>query len=81
MTDLQECRNEIDRIDSEIVRLFERRMKVSEDVAEYKIHTGKQVLDPVRERDKLKTLRAQAHGEFNALGVQELFQQGTQDNG
>ena len=75
MTDLQECRNEIDRIDSEIVRLFERRMKVSEDVAEYKIHTGKQVLDPVRERDKLKTLRAQAHGEFNALGVQELFQQ------
>ena len=34
MTDLQECRNEIDRIDSEIVRLFERRMKVSEDVAE-----------------------------------------------
>lgn len=75
MTDLQECRNEIDRIDSEIVRLFERRMKVSEDVAEYKIHTGKQVLDPVRERDKLKVLRAQAHSEFNARGVQELFQQ------
>lgn len=75
MTDLQECRKEIDRIDSEIVKLFEKRMKISEEVAEYKIHTGKQVLDSRREQDKLKALRGQAHGEFNKLGVQEVFQQ------
>lgn len=75
MTDLQECRKEIDQIDSEIVKLFEKRMKISEEVAEYKIHTGKQVLDSQRERDKLKTLREQAHGDFNKLGVQEVFQQ------
>ena len=37
MIDLQECRNEIDKIDSDIIRLFEQRMKVCEDVAEYKI--------------------------------------------
>ena len=37
MINLQECRNEIDEIDSEIIRLFEQRMKVAEDVAEYKI--------------------------------------------
>ena len=47
MIDLQECRNEIDKIDSDIIRLFEQRMKVCEDVAEYKIRTGKKVLDPV----------------------------------
>lgn len=41
MTDLLECRKEIDVIDKEILRLFEKRMKVCEDVAEYKIHTGK----------------------------------------
>ena len=41
MIDLQECRKEIDRIDAELLRLFEKRMKVCEDVAEYKIHTGK----------------------------------------
>ena len=29
MTDLQECRKEIDIIDKEILRLFEKRMKVS----------------------------------------------------
>lgn len=75
MIDLQECRKEIDSIDAELLRLFEKRMKVCEDVAEYKINTGKQVLDPVREREKIAALRGQAHGEFNKLGVQELFQQ------
>ena len=75
MVDLQECRKEIDVIDKEIMSLFEKRMKVCEDVAKYKIHTGKKVLDPKREKDKLKVLEEQAHGEFNTLGVQELFQQ------
>ena len=46
-----------------------------EDVAEYKIRTGKKVLDPERERQKLEVLRGKAHGEFNQLGAQELFQQ------
>ena len=53
MTDLERYRDEIDEIDSEIVRLFEKRMKVSEEVAEYKIKTGKQVLDPARESQKI----------------------------
>lgn len=75
MTDLQECRQEIDRIDREIVRLFEERMKVSEAVARYKIRTGKEVLDAERERKKTETLTGLAHGEFNRLGVQELFRQ------
>ena len=80
MIDLQECRNEIDKIDSDIIRLFEQRMKVCEDVAEYKIRTGKKVLDPERERQKLEVLRGKAHGEFNQLGAQELFQQITADD-
>lgn len=75
MTDLQECRKKIDKIDSEILRLFEERMKICEDVAEYKIRTGRQVLDSGRERQKLDSLKEQAHGQFNALGVQEVFQQ------
>ncbi len=75
MSDLQEYRKKIDHIDSEILRLFEERMKVSEQVAEYKIDTGKKVLDPAREQEKIKTLWSKAHGEFNQMGVQELFQQ------
>ena len=58
MTDLQECRKEIDIIDKEILRLFEKRMKVCENVAEYKIHTGKKVLDPKRIKSRfLRILR------------------------
>ena len=35
--DLSECRKEIDKIDKELVELFERRMNVAIKVAEYKI--------------------------------------------
>ena len=37
--------------------------------------SGKKVLDPERERSKIASLRDKAHGEFNKLGAQELFQQ------
>lgn len=73
--DLLECRELIDKIDNEMIRLFEERMKVCESVAEYKIRTGKKVLDPERERQKLDSLREKVQGEFNQLGAQELFQQ------
>ena len=69
MTDLQECRRKIDEIDNQMVELFEKRMKVCEEVAEYKIHTGKKVLDPEREHAKLEEIRKKAHGEFNELGA------------
>ena len=44
MKDLQESRKEIDDIDNEIVKLFQRRMDICKDVAEYKLNTGKAVL-------------------------------------
>lgn len=75
MIDLQDCRRQIDKIDKQIVELFQRRMQVCEQVAQYKIHTGKPVLDPEREKSKLEFLESQANGEFNRLGVQEIFQQ------
>ena len=52
---------------------FEKRMKVCEEVAEYKIHTGKKVLDPEREHAKLEEIRKKAHGEFNELGARSFF--------
>ena len=75
MQDLQELRKQIDQIDREMVRLFEARMDVCRQVAEYKIANGKKVLDRTREREKLETLGGLAHGSFNRHGVQELFQQ------
>ena len=51
--ELSELRQEIDRIDSEIFRLFDERAKVSEGVAAYKRDHGMRVFDPVRERAKV----------------------------
>ena len=73
--DLSKLREQIDEIDGKIVELYQRRMDVSREVAEYKIATGRNVLDRQRELEKLAKVRALAHGEFNARGVQELFEQ------
>ena len=47
--DLLELRNELDGIDKQIVELYEKRMNVCGQVAEYKIETGKRVFDKERE--------------------------------
>ena len=73
--DLLELREQIDRIDGQIVELYERRMDISRQVAEYKISTGKKVLDRQREAEKLAKVRSLAHNEFNCCGVVELFEQ------
>ena len=54
MENLLELRNEIDAIDKEIVGLFQKRMKISSEVAEYKISTGKKVFDRAREEEKIR---------------------------
>lgn len=75
MADLKELRRQIDQTDSEIVRLFERRMKLVENVAQYKIENGMQVLDSRREGEKLRTLSEGASTDFNETAVREIFQQ------
>lgn len=51
--ELAELRNKIDEIDTELVRLFNERMDVSNSVATYKAEKGLPVLDSVRERQLL----------------------------
>lgn len=75
MTDLLVLRDEIDKIDRQMVELFEKRMEICGEVAEYKINTGKKVLDRERELSKLQVLGDLAHSDFNRHGVTELFQQ------
>lgn len=73
--DLQEIRGQLDEIDGQLVRLFEQRMQLCGDVAEFKMETGKAVYDGQREKQKLETVRAMAHSEFNSQAVSELFSQ------
>lgn len=75
MRELQNIRPEIDTIDEQIVTLFEKRMGLCEEVAKYKIATGKKVFDPKREEEKLKVLQSKANSKFNGHCVVELFSQ------
>ena len=53
---LQDYRKQIDRVDSEILRLFEERMGISLQIARYKKENGIPVFDPTREKEKLSTV-------------------------
>ena len=75
MLDLLDIRKQIDSIDGQMVALFEKRMELCAQVAEYKIQNGKEVLDRKREEEKLEALAKLATGSFNQVGVQELFRQ------
>ena len=52
--ELAEIRQEIDAIDAELVKLFVRRMRCADRVAEAKGASGKAVLDSVREAEVLE---------------------------
>ena len=52
--DLSEYREQIDGIDRELLRLFCERMETSAGIAAYKKANGLPVLDPRREREKLR---------------------------
>lgn len=73
--DLQEIRKQLDGIDREIVSLFEKRMSLSGQVAEYKIETGKQVYDKEREQQKIEAVTGMVEDEFHKQAVRELFTQ------
>ena len=75
MVDLTELRLKLDDIDREIVRLYEERMEVAGQVAEYKIANGRKVYDKEREIAKLAAVSSQTHNALNAKGIQELFEQ------
>ncbi len=75
MIDLIESREKIDAIDRQIVELFEERMHIARDVAEYKLSTGKPVFDKEREKQKLQVLGSMAENEFYRRAIEELFTQ------
>ena len=73
--DLNGLRKEIDDIDSAIVNLFEKRMDVTRNIAEFKIANGKKVFDRTRELEKISLVQSQTHTDFNRQGISELFAQ------
>lgn len=75
MVDLTESRKKIDEVDQEIVALFETRMKLAMDIADYKRSVGKPIFDAAREEEKLTALKALTEDEFNKKAIADLFKQ------
>lgn len=73
--DLSAIRDELDELDGRLVELFERRMALSDQVAGYKMATGKPVRDMAREQEKLDRTEALADTPFNKMGMRELMRQ------
>lgn len=64
--DLKDLREKIDKIDDDMVRLFQERMKVAADIAEYKREQNMAVLDKSRERQKLNDLVGKTEEDFKS---------------
>ena len=75
MAALEELRERLDEIDCQIADLYEKRMKVCEEVGEYKVKAGRKVFDRQREREKLADVASKVTGDFNKKGNQEVYQQ------
>ena len=73
--DLTYLREQIDEIDSQLVKLFEDRMEVSSQIADFKIENGKKVYDKEREMEKIRKVKSLTHSDFNNKGIAELFSQ------
>lgn len=63
--DINNLRNEIDSIDDELVRLFERRMNVAAEIAEYKRANGLAVSDRGRERQVINKVTSKVAPHFS----------------
>ena len=75
MATLEELREKLDGIDDQIIKLYEERMKVCEDVGRFKVGVGRKVFDRQREQEKLQDVASKVHGAFNKKGIQELYAQ------
>ena len=63
--ELSELRSQIDSIDDELVELFCRRMKVAEQIADYKQENKMPIFVPAREREKLRDVSEKAGSDMS----------------
>ena len=74
MKGLEELRRELDAVDRELVRLFERRMAIAGQVAACKIAEDRPVLDRTREEAVLASRAAMLENPAWEADVRKLFE-------
>ncbi len=70
--DITQLRSEIDNVDRQLIALFQQRMDISAQIADYKKDQNIPVFDPVRERQKLSDVASRVEPELESA-VQVLY--------
>ena len=70
---LEECRKEIDAVDSEILRLLDRRAGLSRRIGRIKAGAGLPIIDLRREDAILRRVVRNSAGEISADAVERIY--------
>lgn len=77
MDDIKDIRENINKVDDEIIKLLEERFDLSKKVRAYKISHNKKVYDPIREKEILKKIQEKnpEYGKYFVKIYQEIMDQ------
>lgn len=64
--DITQLRQEIDKVDQQLLQLFAQRMEISSQIADYKKEQNIPIFDPVREREKLSNVASSVQPELQS---------------
>ncbi|MCL2865509.1 MAG: prephenate dehydratase [Lachnospiraceae bacterium] len=73
MEKLEDLRQQLDKIDKELVKLYRQRMAVCNQVGDYKLEAGKAVFDRERENEKLQEVATFVDCAFDKKAVRDVF--------
>lgn len=71
--DVRECREEIDRVDAELVRLLNARAAIALDLARLKQGLGWEICDRAREEQVLSRVANSNGGPFDHRSLRRIF--------
>ena len=71
--DVRQRRDEIDRLDAELVRILNLRASLALDLARLKQGLGWEIRDPERERQVLRRVIGSNPGPFDHTGIRRIF--------
>ncbi len=71
---IEEIRNEIDRLDSELLRIFNQRAGLALQIGEIKKERGMAVYDPAREKRIFQRMKQANPGPLDDQAIVRLFE-------
>ncbi len=74
MTDIDQWRNDIDRIDLELVELLNRRSQCAIEIVKIKNERNLGIYDPEREEEVIRLVQGATRGPLSRAAIKRLFE-------